>query len=305
MNKESFRKIINPWLVLTHMCRYFPFKYLPDKFCLKIFYKAYLGRFPDFKNPMTYNEKLQWLKLYDRNPLYTDLSDKYLVREYVSKKIGEKYLIPLLGVWDRVEDIDYDSLPDQFVLKCNHDSGSVVICKDKASFDVASANKKIKRCLRTQFYWKGREYNYKNINRKIVAEQYMQNEGADELTDYKFFCFDGEPKFIQVDRGRFIDHIRNFYDADWNFIDVQYGCKNDNVTLDAKPVNYDEMLSLAKILSKDFVHVRVDFYNANNKVYFGELTFHHGGGFMSIKPEKYDAVWGDYLNLDSIVKRNS
>lgn len=302
MNKESVKKMFNPWLVLTHTCRYFPFKYLPDKLCLKIFYKAYLDRFPDFKNPKSYNEKLQWLKLYDRNPLYTDLSDKYLVRDYVAKKIGDKYLVPLLGVWDRVEDIDYNSLPGQFVLKCNHDSGSVVICKDKNSFDYAAANKKLKKCLKTQFYWKGREYNYKHINRKIVAEQYMQNLGADELTDYKFFCFDGVPKFIQVDRGRFIDHIRNFYDSDWNYIDVEYGCKNDNSCLDEKPINFDEMLELAKILSEGFVHVRVDFYNANNKVYFGELTFHHGSGFMTLSPEEYDYKWGDYLNLDSIIK---
>ena len=305
MSKEAIKKIINPWLVLTHLCRYFPLRYLPDRLCLKIFYKAYLGRFPDLKNPKSYNEKLQWLKLYDRNPLYTELSDKYLVRGFVSERIGEKYLIPLLGIWDRVEDIEYDSLPNQFVLKCNHDSGSVVICKDKSIFDYKSANNKLKRCLKTQFYWKGREYNYKNIKRKIVAEQYMQNDGSDELTDYKFFCFDGVPKFIQVDRGRFKDHIRNFYDSEWNYIDVEYGCKNDKQCIDMKPETFDEMLRLARVLSEGFSHVRVDFYNSNNKVYFGELTFHHGSGFMTIKPEKYDGIWGEYLNLDTKDKRNS
>lgn len=300
MNSSYVKKLTNPWLVLAHMCRYIPLRYLPDKMCIKIFYRAYLGRFPDLNNPQSYNEKLQWLKLYDRNPMYTDLSDKYLVRKYVAEKIGEEYLIPLLGVWDKVDDIDYDSLPNQFVLKCNHDSGSVVICRDKASFDKIKANKKLRKSLRTQYYWKGREHNYKNIVRKVVAEAYLKNEDLDELTDYKYFCFDGIPQFIQVDRGRFNNHVRNYYDTNWDFIDVEYGCKNDNSKLDMKPVLHEEMMELASKLSSGFTHVRVDFYVSKGRIYFGELTFHHGSGFMTIEPKEYDDKWGKYLNIKAI-----
>lgn len=297
MRKTSIKKITNPWLVLAHMCRHFPLKYLPDNTCIKIFYRAYLGCFPDLNKPQSYNEKLQWLKLYDRNPLYTTLSDKYLVRDFVSERIGEQYLVPLLGVWDHVEEIDYDSLPNQFVLKCNHDSGSVVVCKDKESLDRKIANAKLKKALKTQYFWKGREYNYKDIKRKVIAEEYLCDGEGDELTDYKYFCFDGVPRFIQVDRGRFSKHVRNFYDSDWNFIDVEYGCPNDKVTLDRMPHLHGKMLKLAATLSAGFPHVRVDFYVSKGQVYFGEMTFHHGGGFMTIIPKEYDITWGQYLNI--------
>lgn len=287
------------WLVLFHLTQHFPLCLLPDRLCLDIAFKAYQGYFPNLDAPKTYNEKLQWLKLYDRKELYTVLSDKYLVREYVSKKIGEQYLIPLLGVWDTPQEIPYDKMPKQFVLKCNHDSGSVVICHNKNTLDIEQTNKKLSKALKRKYYLKSREYNYKNINKKIVAEMLMHDQKDKELTDYKFFCFNGVPKFIQVDTGRFSDHVRNFYTTGWDFIDVQYGCKNDRNRILPKPHKLDEMLKLSRILSEELLHVRVDFYISNGKVYFGELTFHHGGGFMQLKPFEYDIEWGKYLTIAS------
>lgn len=290
-------KMTNGWLVLTHLTRHFPLKYLPDKICLSISFKAYQGYFLDFDNPTTFNEKLQWLKLYDRNPIYTKLSDKFLVRDYIADKIGGKYLIPLLGVWNSPNEIDYRTLPEQFVLKCNHDSGSVVICTDKSKLDIAETNSKLLKGLHTDYYLKSREYNYKDIPRKIIAERLMHNNNNDELTDYKFFCFDGIPRFIQVDTGRFTNHVRNFYDTSWNFIDVRYGCKNSIVDVLPEPERLEEMLRLAHVLSEGFPHVRVDFYISNGEIYFGELTFHHGGGFMKLDPFEYDIEWGKFLDL--------
>ena len=293
MNKK-----INLFWIIRQILRITPLKYLvSDSVYLKIEYRAYLGKRLDFKNPIGFNEKLQWLKIYDRKPEYTMMSDKYKAREYIAEKIGEEYLIPLLGVWNNADDIDFDNLPNCFVLKCNHDSSSVCICKDKASFDKNAAKKKLTKCLKRNFYWKDREDNYKNIEPKIIAEKFMSDDNSDELTDYKYFCFDGQPKFIQVDTGRFTDHIRNFYDADWNFIDVQNGCKNDKSKIIDEPELHHEMLRLARVLSEGIPHIRVDFYVINNRVYFGELTFHHGGGFMTITPNEYDKIWGDYLIL--------
>lgn len=264
---------------------------------LKIFYSAYQNRKLDLDNPKTFNEKLQWLKLYDRKDEYTMMSDKYLGRKYVKEKIGDKYLIPLLGVWSSAQEIDFDKLPDKFVLKCNHDSGSVVICQDKDSFIKYSAIKKLNKALKRQYYWTSREWNYKNIKPQIIAEKFMTDESGTELTDYKFFCFDGIPKFIQVDAGRFSNHIRNFYTPNWEFINVEYGCPNDIDANINRPNLLDEMFRLAKILSSGIPHVRVDFYIAEGKIYFGELTFHHGGGVMVLNPFSYDETWGSYLRL--------
>lgn len=287
----------NPTLGIVHLCRIFPFRLISDKKYLELFFYAYQGKKLNLDNPNTFNEKLQWLKLYDRNPLYTELSDKYLVREYVKETIGEQYLTRLYGVWDKVNGTILNDLPNQFVLKCNHDSGSVVICRDKRSVDWKKAFAKLNKNVSKNYYWKSREYNYLNIQRRIIAEEYLTDGNNDELTDYKVFCFDGEAKFIQVDSGRFSNHIRNFYDCDWNFLDVEYGCKNDSKRLDRRPDELPEILALAEKLSKGMPHVRVDFYVSNHRVYFGEMTFHHGGGAMIVRPYDYDIIWGNYLHL--------
>lgn len=293
----NLRKVLNPNLVLCHLCRYIPFRFISDELYLRIFYEAYQGRKLDLKNPKTFNEKLQWLKLYDRNPLYTDLSDKYKVREFVKKKIGEEYLIPLLGKYSSAEEIDFTKLPNEFVLKCNHDSGSVVICKDKSNIDENTIRKSLNKALKKQYFWKSREYNYRNIERCIIAEQLLKNDGESDVPDYKYFCFWGKPQFIQVDTGRFSNHIRNFYNTNWEYIDVEYGIRNDPSQIMKQPEQHQKMLELAAKLSDGFPHVRVDFYVVSGKVYFGEMTFHHGGGAMKVNPIKYDYEWGKLLDL--------
>lgn len=296
------KALTNLDLVITHICRHWPFYLVSDEFYLKHFFKAHQGYDLDLQNPVSYNEKIQWLKLYDRKEIYTTLSDKYQVRQYVEEKIGAQYLIPLLGVWDSAEDVKIEELPDRFVLKCNHDSGSVAICKDKNTFCAKKQLKKLSKALKRNYYWKSREYNYYHIIRKIIAEEYIADTGTDELTDYKLFCFDGKVYFTQIDTGRFTNHIRNFYDKDWNFIDVSYGCKNDPHNIMPVPEFYGEMKRLAEILSEGMPHVRVDFYYSNGHIYFGELTFHHGGGVMKIDPKEYDYKWGKLINIEQIKK---
>lgn len=287
---------------MVHMCQVFPLKYVDDRTFLKLFFRAYQNKKLNIDNPSSFNEKLQWLKLYDKNPEYTVLCDKYLVRAIVEQEIGEEHLIPLIGSWKSVDEIDIKSLPNQFVMKCNHDSGSVVICRDKQNFDWNSAKIKLKKSLKRNYFYKSREYNYKNIEPRIIAEAFMTDGDNEELTDYKIFCFKGVPRFIQVDIGRFSNHIRNFYTIDWEYIPVEYGCAtSENVNI-VKPAKLNEMLEYAKILSKDIPHVRVDFYVSNNQVYFGEYTFHHGGGAMKVSPYCYDLKWGNYIDISCVKK---
>lgn len=287
----------NIYWFISHLLRKPPFRtFVSSRLYLKITYKAYVGKSLNLENPKTFNEKIQWLKLNDQNPDYVNLSDKHLVRDFVEKTIGSQYLIPQLGVWKKFEDIDFDKLPNQFVLKCNHDSGSVVICKDKSTLDKKKIKKFLNKRLAQNYYWSGREDNYRNIRPRIIAEMLLKSE-CEDILDYKIFCFDGKPRFVQVDVGRFSNHCRNFYDLNWDFIDVQYGCKNDKKRGSAKPLNFSEMLTLAEKLSKNIPHVRVDFYEVGGKIYFGEMTFHHGSGLMKICPDMYDYLWGDFLKL--------
>lgn len=273
-------------------------QYIPDKLYLKLFYRYATGNKLNLKNPQTFNEKLQWLKLYDRNPLYTKLVDKYEVREYIKEKIGEEYLIPLLGVWDNVDEINFDELPSQFVLKTTHDSGGVVICKDKRNFDIDQAKNFLSEHLQNNFYYMGREWPYKNVKPRIIAEKYMVDESNIELKDYKLFCFDGNVVLIQVDYGRFEKHMRNLYDLDWNYLDLEIQYPTNSLKVINKPNNLCEMLDIASSLSRKLPHVRVDMYVINNKVYFGELTFYHGSGTEKITPKKWDYKLGDMINLD-------
>lgn len=297
MIKKIIKVINNPRLIFVHLGWHKPFSSISDEKYNKYCYRAYTGRELNLDDPKTFDEKIQWLILYDRRPEYTDLTDKYKVRSFVADRIGEEHLIPLLGCWDRPEEIPYDELPNQFVLKCNHDSGSVIICTDKNTFDREKANKQLKKQLKQDYYVFSREYNYHGIERKIIAEKYMRDAANGWLTDYKFFCFDGEPKFIQVDTDRFENHIRNFYTTDWEFIDVQCAEPNDPNHLAEKPLALQEMLEIARKLSNGFPHVRVDLYYSEGKIYFGEMTFHHMGGCGRFKPHYYNELWGSYLTL--------
>ena len=274
-------------------------KLIPDRAYLKLKYRANFGKGLNLKAPKTFNEKLQWLKLYDRRPEYIRMVDKYAVKEYVAEKIGEEYIIPTLGVWDRVEDIDFDALPNQFVLKCTHDSGGIVICKDKSKLDIEWAKRKLKRSLKNNFYYSYREWPYKNVKPRILAEQYMEDTETAELRDYKFFSFDGVTKalFIATERQKDGEEVKfDFYNMDFEHLDFRQGHPNSSMKID-KPKCFDEMWGLSEKLSKNIPHVRVDFYEVNGKVYFGELTFFHHAGLMPFDPEAWDYTFGDWIRL--------
>ena len=252
---------------------------MPDEEYLRRKFKAHVGKELNLDDPQTFNEKIQWLKLYDRNPDYTKMVDKYEAKKYAAGVIGEQYIIPTLGVWDRFEDIDFDRLPEQFVLKCTHDSGGIVIVKDKAVFDKKKAEKKIRKSLRRNYYYLHREWPYKNVKPRILAEPYMADESGSELKDYKVFCFDGEPRLIQVDYDRFVAHKRNLYTTDWKYIEAEIKFPTDPSHQINRPEKLKELLDLAARLSQAIPHVRVDLYSIEDKIYFGELTLHHGAGY--------------------------
>ncbi|MCH5320251.1 MAG: glycosyl transferase [Eubacterium sp.] len=272
------------------------FDWMPDELYVRLCYKCHMGKKLNLKNPQTFNEKLQWLKLYDRKPEYTRLVDKYAVREHIKEKIGEEYLIPLIGVWDRVEDIDFDKLPNQFVLKCTHDSGGLVICNDKSTLDIEEAKKTLQHFYKREYYYIQREWPYKNVPHRIIAEKYMVDESGTQLKDYKFFCFDGEPKAVQIVTDRTVSKRSDFFDINFNRLPFARGSNNSGKEI-KKPQGYDEMVRLAKVLSQGFAHIRVDFYDVNGKVYFGELTFFSNSGFSKFHPDKYDKIFGDWIKL--------
>ena len=273
------------------------FDRLPDALYLKIMYRASMGKRLNLKNPKTYSEKLQWLKLYDRRPEYSMMADKYGVREYIAKMVGEKYLIPLLGVWDDPEDIDFDALPQQFVLKCNHNSGTgMCICKDKSKLDIEKTKRGLKRGLRQDYHLHGREWIYKDIKRRIIAEKFMEDASGEGLKDYKVMCFNGEPKLVQIHSGRFTDHRVDWYDTQWNLLDAWMVVPPSGVAVD-KPPFLDELLEVSRKLSAGIPQLRVDWYYTNGQLYFGELTFFNASGMAPFSPEEWDRKLGDMIQL--------
>lgn len=276
--------------------------FLPDTVFVPFIYRMSTGKKLNLSNPVTFNEKVQWLKLNDHNPLYVQLVDKYAVREYIAKKIGNQFLIPLIGKWSKVEDIDFDKLPNEFVLKCNHDSGGIVICKDKKTLDINSAKKKLEDHLKRNHYYMSREWAYKNVIPCIICEKYMVDNKTQDLRDYKFFCFNGEPKFIQVDFNRFAGHKRNLYTLDWKLIDITIKCPNDPNANIEKPANLNEMIEVAKELSKGLPEVRIDLYSVNDKTYFGELTLYHGGGIEKFSSDEFAQEMGSWIDLSLAYK---
>jgi len=270
-----------------------------DETFLRLKWKLRMDYPLNLDNPKTYNEKLQWLKLHDRKPIYTTMVDKYEAKKYVADIIGEEYIIPTLAVYDRVEDIDFDKLPNQFVLKWTHDSGGIVICKDKSKLNIDDAIKKLKKGERSHYYWRSREWPYKNVKPRIIAEQYMEDSTTSELRDYKFFCFDGEVKalFIATDRQKKGEETKfDFFDADFNHLDIKNGHPNAEIP-PAKPKMFDNMKELAGKLSKGIPQLRVDFYEVNGKVYFGELTFSHWSGMKPFEPVEWDYKFGEWIKL--------
>ncbi len=263
---------------------------------LKQWYKKRTGKNLNLENPKTFNEKIQWLKLYDNSPLKTKLADKYLVREWIEEQIGSEYLIPLLGAWNNFDEIDFDKLPEKFVLKANHGSHWNIIVKDKSKLDKSKAKKKFDKWMARDYAFKaGLELQYKGIKPKIIAEKFIEDTNG-ELNDYKIMCFNGEPKFVWVDCGRYSNHTKNIYDLDWNLQPFKMTYPISKTPI-ARPENLDKMIELAKILCKDFAFVRVDFYNVDGKIYFGEMTFTSMSGTDKFEPEKYDLELGNMLTL--------
>lgn len=273
---------------------------MSDEEFIKKMFKVTLGYNIDLNNPRTFNEKLQWLKLNYRRNMLTKLVDKYAVRGYVSKKLGEEYLIPLLGVWNNPEEIDFSTLGSSFVLKCNHNSGlGMCICKNINKIDIKKITNELRKGLSQDYYLIGREWPYKNVPRKIIAEEYLVDESGYELRDYKFYCFNGRIKMVLICSDRFSAQgmHEDFFDADFSPIMMSWdGYKKSEKIVD-KPHMYEQMVSIAEVLSEDFPFVRVDLYLANNKIYFGELTFFPAGGFGKIEPKEWDYQMGAWLKL--------
>ena len=297
---NKLKKVLkNPYKIFIPLGYKGKLNWMDDKMYLKLFYRGAMGKKLNLKNPKTFNEKIQWLKLYDRNPEYSKMVDKYEAKIYVAEKIGEEYIIPTFGVWDNFDDIDFDALPNQFVLKCTHDCGGLVICKDKSKLDINEAREKINNCLKKEYFWGSREWPYLAVKPRIIAEAYMEDEKTGELRDYKFFSFDGEAKVMFVASERQEEGTEtkfDFFDMDYNHLPFTNGHPNADIKPE-KPATFEKMAELAGKLSEGIPQVRVDFYEVNGKIYFGELTFSHWGGIVPFDPEEWDSIMGGYINL--------
>lgn len=300
MNRDTFKKWIdNPWKIGISFARRGWLNALPDKAYLSILYRANLKQKLNWKNPKTFNEKLQWLKLYDRNPIYSNMVDKYAAKAFAAERIDSAHIVPAIaGPWDSFDEIDFDALPDQFVLKTTHDCGGVFICKDKHSIDYQKAKRFLEKHLKRNYYLTCREWPYKNVKPRIFAEEYLAALEGD-LRDYKFFCFNGQPKlmFIASERQSADSETKfDFYDMDFNHLPIINGHPNADVA-PIKPQNFERMKDLATILSAGIPQLRVDFYECNGHLYLGELTFSHWGGMVPFEPEEWDEILGSWIQL--------
>ena len=296
----------DPWHYIFLML-YYSRRLWSDKLYLSLIYRAKMGHWINWRSPQTFTEKIQWLKLYNRKPIYTTMVDKAEVKKYVADKIGDQYIIPTIGGWDTVDDIEWDSLPNQFVLKTTHGGGGcgIVICKNKENFDIAAAKKKLKKAIASDIYYTYREWPYKNVPKRIIAEKYltsgnisnMSDETLD-LYDYKFFCFGGKVKFFKIDFGRFIEHHANYYSTMGKLLDFgEIGLAPDpNIKIDL-PDNLSEMIRIAEVLSNKESLIRVDLYNVQGRIYFGELTFFPASGLGLWTKDTVDEMIGKYIKL--------
>lgn len=278
------------------MQKYKLLKLIPDKTYIKIKYYIVFHKKIDLKNPKTFNEKINWLKLFDRKKEYIKMVDKYEVKNYVSKVIGEEHIIPTIGVYDRFEEINFEKLPNKFVIKCTHDSGGAILCKNKKFFDANEAKKKINFNLKNDYYYHAREWPYKYVKPRIIIEEYMEDKKNKKIVDYKFFCFNGKANYCLVCSDREENLKETFFDFKWNL--APFKRKNHDIdnTL-KKPDNLDLMINLAQKLSKKVPFIRVDFYEVNGNVYFGELTFYPASGLSKFEPEEWDLNLGNMIEL--------
>ena len=305
MGRYRIRDIFtNPSARFSFFRRLGVYDRLSDEQYIKRAFKARMGYELDLSNPKTFNEKLQWLKLNDRNPVYHQIVDKYEAKNYFEKVIGSKYIIPTLGVWDRFEDIDFDTLPQSFVLKTTHNSGGVIICKDKSTLDIKQTKKKLCKWLSNDYYLKGREWPYKGVKPRIIAEEYLDVLGSSELVEYKIFCFNGAPRLFLVCKGTAhgAGRTNDFYDLDFNHIPVIVTNPNSPDKEKGKPEVYDELVGIAAKLAAGIPQVRVDTYVADGRIYIGEMTFFHDGGMCRFNPKDYDLEFGEMLDLPTKMK---
>lgn len=302
MLKRLLRALKDPKYTFQYLIHRGNFDSMPDEEYIKLMFNHRMGYELDLANPRTFNEKLQWLKLYDRKPEYTIMVDKYEVRKYISDKIGEDYLVPLIGVWDKFGDIDFNKLPNQFVLKCTHDSGGVVICQDKKHFNVESAKEKLNKSLKSNYYYAGREWPYKNVKPRIICEELLKTQNNELPDDYKFFCFHGKPDNVMVCIERETGSPKfYFFNNDWELLRYNIAGKNapPYFTL-PKPKKMDEMFEVAEKISKGLPFSRIDLYYENDKIYFGEITFFPQSGYDKNLLEETDLLFGSKINLEKI-----
>lgn len=304
IGKEQLKRLLTKdgayWVLYVFFRDLNLMRLLSDEQYTRLSYRVQTGKTLNLNQPKLYNEKVQWLKLYDHNPLYTTIVDKYAVKNYVKEKVGEQFVIRTIGVWNKFDDIDFNGLPNQFVLKTTHGGGNsgVVICSDKSSFDFKAAKVKLEKSLKLDAYMVSREWPYKNVPRRIIAEEYMEDKKTGELRDYKFFCFDGEPKalFVASERQKRDEPCFDFFDTNYKHLDLR--CSHPLAdTPPEKPESFKEMLDLARKLSVGFPHVRVDLYEINGRPYFGELTLYHWEGLMPFYPESWNETFGSWLTL--------
>ena len=293
----------NPMKIFIYMNSAHLLNRMPDESFLRLIWKARFGTDLDLLSPQSFNEKMQWLKLYDRDPLQTKLVDKYAVKDYVSARIGSEHVIPTIGVWDSPEQIDFSSLPDRFVLKCNHTSGAgLILCKDKSLLDQKAALSKLQHAMKQDYYLTYREWTYKDVPRKILAEPYMEDRkaaalGLDTLPVYKFFCFEGEPRIIQtIQNDKMPNESIDYFDCEWNLLNLRQNYPNSSVPT-AKPETLSEMRLIAKELSSGFHFVRIDLYEINSVVFFSEYTFFSDAGMAPFDPEEWNTVLGSWISI--------
>lgn len=272
---------------------------IPDKIMIELEYYIRTGKRLSLSSPKTFTEKLQWLKLYDRKEIYTFMVDKVSMKRFVAQRIGKQYAVPLLGVWDTFDEIDFDGLPNQFVLKCSHDSGSVILCEDKSTFDYKAAKEKLEFHLKISEYLLGREWPYKNVRRRIIAEKFLKNNSSEKgfsIKDYKFFCFDGVPRVMYISNDRGDDPRTDFFDMEFKHLPIRMKDPNADEP-PIKPERFEEMKRIAAMLSKGIPHLRVDFYEVGSRLYVGELTFFHNSGYTPIEPKEWDLRLGNWIKL--------
>ena len=298
---ELAKLIKNPYVVFRLPKLQQRMRWLPDAVYLKLVYRALIGRPLNLNSPKGFNEKLQWLKLYDRNPLYTKLVDKAEVKPWVAERIGWEHVVPTLGVWDSFDDIDFGALPERFVLKCTHDSGGLAICRDLSTFDMAAARRKIERSLANNYFWSGREWPYKDVRPRIIAEEYLDPAGEQVgLTDYKVMCFGGQARCEFTCTGRADGNLHvDFFDTEWNHMPFTRHYPNADVPPEA-PERLKDMVAMAERLSEGMPFVRVDFYEVAGQYYFGEMTFYPGSGMEEFDPERWDEELGSWIELPEL-----